>query len=88
MIRRAIREEEKLRIAYEDSAARRSERTVKPLAILYYIEVVVLTAWCEMRQGFRHFRADRILECRATGERFSGEGEMLRRRWRAEHELP
>jgi len=41
-----------------------------------------------MRQGFRHFRADRILECRATGERFSGEGEELRRRWRAEHELP
>jgi predicted DNA-binding transcriptional regulator YafY len=87
-IRHAIREEEKLRIAYEDSAARRSERTVKPLAILYYIEVVVLTAWCEMRQGFRHFRADRILECRATGENFFGEGETLRRRWRAEHELP
>jgi predicted DNA-binding transcriptional regulator YafY len=88
MIRRAIREEEKLWIAYEDSAARRSERNVKPLAILYYIEVVVLTAWCEMREGFRHFRADRIRECRATGERFSGAGEALRRRWRAEHELP
>ena len=55
MIRRAIREEEKLWIAYEDSAARRSERTVKPLAILYYIEVVVLTAWCEMRQRLPPF---------------------------------
>jgi predicted DNA-binding transcriptional regulator YafY len=88
LIRRAIREEEKLWIAYEDAEARRTERTVKPLAILYYIEVVVLTAWCELRQGFRHFRADRIADCRATGERFAGEGEALRRLWREAHALP
>ena len=88
LIRRAIREEEKLRIAYEDSTARRTERTVKPLAILYYIEVVVLTAWCELRQDFRHFRADRIASCQATGESFAGEGETLRHLWREAHALP
>jgi len=87
-IRRAIREEAKLWIAYEDSEARRTERTVKPLAILYYIEVVVLTGWCELRQGFRHFRADRIADCRVTGERFTGEGDELRRLWREAHALP
>jgi predicted DNA-binding transcriptional regulator YafY len=88
LIRRAIREEEKLRIAYEDSTARRTERTVKPLAILYYIEVVVLTAWCELRQDFRHFRADRIAHCQATGQRFAGQGDPLRRLWREAHDLP
>ena len=88
LIRRAIREEAKLWIAYEDSEARRTERTVKPLAILYYIEVVVLTGWCELRQGFRHFRADRIADCRVTGERFAGEGDELRRLWREAHALP
>jgi predicted DNA-binding transcriptional regulator YafY len=88
LIRRAIREEAKLWIAYEDAEARRTERTVKPLAILYYIEVVVLTGWCELRQGFRHFRADRIADCRVTGERFAGEGDELRRLWREAHALP
>ena len=88
LIRRAIREEAKLWIAYEDAEARRTERTVKPLAILYYIEVVVLTGWCELRQGFRHFRADRIADCRVTGERFTGEGDELRRLWREAHALP
>src|SRR5215470_1593860 len=33
MVRRAIRQEEKLRIAYEGAAASRTERTVKPVAI-------------------------------------------------------
>jgi predicted DNA-binding transcriptional regulator YafY len=88
LIRRAIREEATLWIAYEDGEGRRSERTVKPLAVLYYIEVVVLTAWCELRGDFRHFRADRIRACRSTGARFTGEGEALRRRWREAHALP
>ena len=88
LIRRAIREEAKLWIAYEDAEARRTERTVKPLAILYYIEVVVLTGWCELRQGFRHFRADRIADCRITGDRFAGKGDELRRLWREAHALP
>jgi predicted DNA-binding transcriptional regulator YafY len=56
--------------------------------MLYYIEVVVLTGWCELRQGFRHFRADRIADCRVTGERFAGEGDELRRLWREAHALP
>ena len=88
LIRRAIREEAKLWIAYEDAEAQRTERTVKPLAMLYYIEVVVLTGWCELRQGFRHFRADRIADCRITGDRFAGKGDELRRLWREAHALP
>ncbi len=88
VLRGAIREEEKLRITYEDSESRRTRRVVKPLALLYYIEVVVLTAWCELRQAFRHFRADRIVDCKATGRRFAGEGDKLRAVWRERHRLP
>ncbi len=87
-VRRAIREERILRIAYEDARERRSERTVKPLAILYYLEVVVLTAWCELRGDFRHFRLDRILTCETTDDRFLGEGKKLRALWRVQHDLP
>lgn len=87
-VRRAIREETKLRITYTDAQERRSERTIKPLAILYYLEVVVLAAWCELRVGFRHFRLDRILSCETTGDRFLGEGKELRALWRDQHDLP
>jgi predicted DNA-binding transcriptional regulator YafY len=88
ILRRAIREEEKLRITYEDSGARRTRRIIKPIALLYYIEVVVLAAWCELRQALRHFRADRIVACKPTGRTFSGEGDKLRAIWREQHRLP
>ena len=87
-VRWAIREETKLRITYTDARERYSERTIKPLAILYYLEVVVLTAWCQLRTDFRHFRLDRILTCETTGDRFLGEGKKLRALWRDQHDLP
>ena len=87
-LRRAIRKEEKLPIAYDDAESRHTERTVKPLALLYYIEVIVLAAWCELREAFRHFRADRIVACSATGEGFPGEGDKLRAIWRQQYQLP
>ena len=36
-----------------------------------YIEVTVLAAWCELRDDFRHFRADRIVACHETGDSFA-----------------
>ncbi len=87
-VRRAIREETILRITYTDAEQRRSKRTIKPLAILYYVEAVVLTAWCELRADFRHFRLDPIMTCETTDERFLGEGKKLRARWRVQHDLP
>jgi predicted DNA-binding transcriptional regulator YafY len=88
LLRRAIRDETKLRIAYEDIDARRTRRVIKPLGLLYYVEVVVLTAWCELRQAFRHFRVDRIVACKVTSQKFSGEGDRLRALWREQHKLP
>lgn len=88
LLRRAIRSEEKLRLVYADGAGKRTRRTVKPLAIVYYIEVVVLAAWCELRGDFRHFRIDRMVGCAATGKWFQGEGERLRAKWREQHHMP
>ena len=84
LLRSAIRSQEKLLLTYEDGVGKRTDRIVKPLAILYYIEAAVLAAWCELRQDFRHFRIDRILAYTATGERFQGEGEKLRSSWRVQ----
>lgn len=87
VMRQAIREERKLHLTYEDAEARSTERTVRPIALVYYVDNVLLAAWCELREDFRHFRADRISACRPTGGRFEGEGERLRAQWRARHEL-
>ena len=83
-IRRAIREEQKLRLNYQDVQLRSTERIVRPIALVYYVDNVIVAAWCELREGFRHFRADRIKGCVATGDRFKGEGDELRVAWRAE----
>jgi predicted DNA-binding transcriptional regulator YafY len=84
-LREAIRDERKLLISYRDGKGQETRRTVLPLAVFYYVEVIILAAWCEMREGFRHFRADRITAYSELEARFKGRGEKLRKRWREEH---
>ncbi len=83
-LRRAIREERKLRISYTDENGQRSQRKLRPIGIIYWIEAVVLVAWCEKRRAIRHFRLDRIGSCRMLKEDFRGEGDGLRAKWQAE----
>lgn len=83
-LRRAIREECKIRIAYTDEKGQRSQRKLRPIGIIYWIEVVVLVAWCEKRRAIRHFRLDRIGSCRLLKENFRGQGDALRAKWQAE----
>jgi predicted DNA-binding transcriptional regulator YafY len=78
-IRQAIRDERKLRIHYQNAKDEESDRVILPIALTYYVEVVVLSAWCAMRKDFRHFRADRIRECRTTEQFFTGKGDELRK---------
>jgi len=80
-VRRAIREERKLKLGYVDGSTRSTLRTVKPIAVVYYVEVTVLAAWCELRDDFRHFRVDRIVSCTPLTTRFTGEGDLLRSLW-------
>ena len=43
----------------------------------------MLAAWCELRDDFRHFRADRIVACHETGDSFADLAPQLRRDWHA-----
>ncbi len=88
ILRKAIREEEKVRLTYSDADGKCTQRTVTPLAILYYIEVIVLAAWCELRSDFRHFRVDRIVDCKPAGAQLPGEAKLLGARWRELHHVP
>jgi predicted DNA-binding transcriptional regulator YafY len=80
-IRAAIRDEKKLRLAYSDGKGDRTQRIVWPIAVAYYAESTLVSAWCELRDDFRHFRADRILDCDILDERFPVRGKDLFARW-------
>jgi len=60
ILRQAIRDEQKLEIQYSDRQETKSVRVIKPLALVYYVDSLVLAAWCDLREDFRHFRVDRI----------------------------
>jgi predicted DNA-binding transcriptional regulator YafY len=82
LLRDGIRNEAKLALSYQ-SAGKTTERTVLPLEMFYYVDALVLCAWCELREDFRHFRLDRITACSLAGGHFRGQGRHLRAKLRA-----
>ena len=82
-LRDAIRAEQKLRITYRKDPDQETEtlRTIRPIALIYHLNCVMLVAWCELRRGFRHFRTDRIWDCDELEDVFSGQGGTLREVW-------
>ncbi len=48
----------------------------------FFHESRILAAWCELRQDFRHFRADRVIALVETGERYPARRHALMKRWR------
>ncbi|HDS0951276.1 TPA: YafY family transcriptional regulator [Stenotrophomonas maltophilia] len=80
-VREAVGAQQRLRFAYEDAHGQRTERVVWPFALGYFDEVVVLAAWCEGREDFRHFRLDRIRQVRTLDDRYLVPRATLLRRW-------
>ncbi|MCZ6861483.1 MAG: YafY family protein [Alphaproteobacteria bacterium] len=80
-VRASIRDEAKLLISYTDGNGTLTRRTIWPLAVSYFTDSTIIVAWCEMRDGFRHFRADRIHELAALPDRFDGRRGQLLRTW-------
>ena len=82
VLRNAIRAEEKLLMDYQDADGQATCRTIWPFAMAFFQTSRVLVAWCELRQDFRHFRADRVDCLRTTGERYPTHRHVLLQRWR------
>jgi len=81
-LRQAIRAEHKLDIVYRDLQEAESARTIWPFALACFDRVWLVLAWCELRQAFRHFRADRIATMTATGECYPRKRQVLMQAWR------
>jgi predicted DNA-binding transcriptional regulator YafY len=83
-LRAALRKERKIKITYADEAGRITVRTVWPILLGYFEHVRMLVAWCEMRQGFRHFRSDRIQSFSLLPDDIPEKRKILEGRWQAE----
>lgn len=80
-LRLAIRSQHKVLLRYRDQKDQASERRVWPFAMGFFEHVRVLVAWCELRQDFRHFRADRVLDVQDLAERYPESRARLIQRW-------
>jgi len=82
-VRAAIRDSAKLYISYADEQGRRTNRTIWPIAMAYYVDVTLVGAWCELRADYRNFRVERIVSSRVLDERFDQDNGRLFREWSA-----
>lgn len=72
-LREAIDTRHKLELRYKDVKGDFSERTVRPLGCFFWDSTWTLAAWCELRDGFRNFRVDRIEVLLVSEQRFRDE---------------
>ncbi|MBQ4780381.1 HTH domain-containing protein [Pectobacterium versatile] len=86
-VRRAMREQRKMLIAYTDQAGLASERTIWPIVLGFVEGRRFIAGWCELRKDFRLFRADRIVKATFLDDRYSRNRRQLVKEWRAQEEL-
>jgi predicted DNA-binding transcriptional regulator YafY len=72
-LRAALRDQRKVAFDYTTPEGEITQRTVRPLALLFYGAVWLMLAWCELRQDFRSFRLDRMTRIDITAARFKPE---------------
>jgi predicted DNA-binding transcriptional regulator YafY len=73
LFRKAIRQKRKMRVAYRSATEAETDRTIRPLAIEAWGHAWTATAWCELREDFRMFRLDRVVEAMMLEEIFRPE---------------
>ncbi len=81
LLRQTIRDRHKLQLAYMDRAGERTQRIVWPLLIAFVDRSRYLIAWCETRDGFRHFKTDRITQLHALADKYPGRRAHLIKTW-------
>lgn len=81
VLRGAMREGRKIRLAYRDVAGSETIRILWPVLIAYYEQKCGLVAWCELRADFRFFRTDRMLALDVLSERIPRRRAVLVREW-------
>jgi predicted DNA-binding transcriptional regulator YafY len=86
IVRRAMREQRKMRIVYTDPWGKRSERVIWPIMLGFLESRRYVAGWCELRDDFRMFRVDRIERAKVLSERYSRSRRALVKEWRAKED--
>lgn len=73
VLRSAIKGRQKLELTYRRIDGTLTHRVIRPLHMEYWGRVWTLTAWCELRDGFRVFRVDLIEDATPRPELFVDE---------------
>jgi len=85
--RRWIHEGRKIALTYRDEKGAVSERVIWPIIVGYFEATRMLAAWCEVRQDFRHFRTDRVVEAQFLEDRHGQRAGELKLRWKRSQNL-
>jgi predicted DNA-binding transcriptional regulator YafY len=83
-VRTCIRAQGKIMLLYRDEKNMQTHRTIWPIAVSYWDAVRLIIGWCELRKGFRHFRADRVIDAQFLEERYAQPRARLRAQWKKE----
>ena len=83
-LRQAMRNQNKVRISYTDESEIQTERIIWPIGISYFDAQRLVIGWCELRDGFRHFRSDRIASMQILPEKYRERRAVLTSKWKAE----
>ena len=86
-LRQAINQEVKVLLTYQDVQEQLSQRVIYPLAIGFFDQALLCAAWCELREDFRHFRVDRILDMTLLEDNYYPNRVYLLRRWQREKDI-
>lgn len=85
LLREAIRTDRKVLLDYRNAEGATSRRIVCPIAMIYYVDSLLVAGYCELRGDFRHFRHDRIERCELLETSFASSARQLRQRWREQN---
>jgi predicted DNA-binding transcriptional regulator YafY len=72
-VRDGILRQRKVRFHYTRADGEEATRIVRPLGLFFWGTTWSFAAWCELRDGFRNFRVDRMGDMEVTDRPFSNE---------------
>lgn len=82
-IRQAIRQRAKISLTYRDSKNTLTDRVIWPILLGYRDAGRIIAAWCELREGFRYFRTELIVQGQILPDKIPRRMDLLRAEWRA-----
>ena len=70
VLREAINARQLVSITYADESKKQTQRNVEPLGLVFWGNKWTLICFCRLRQEYRVFRVDRILDLKLVDENF------------------